>query len=52
MGKISDKNTRIALTVPKTLKEELTELAKDQNRSVNNLIVTVLIEHIKQNRVK
>lgn len=39
---ISDKNTRTLITIPKELKLELEKIAKEQNRSFNNLIVTVL----------
>lgn len=42
MGKISDKNTRTILTLPKELKKELEIIAKEENRSLNNLMLTVL----------
>ena len=42
MGTISDKNTRTALTISKELKKELEQIAKEQNRSLNNLMITVL----------
>ena len=42
MGNIGEDKTRIILTVPKDLKEILTEIAKDENRSLTNLIVTIL----------
>ena len=42
MGKISDVNTRTLITIPKELKTQLEQIAKDQNRSLNNLIVTIL----------
>lgn len=45
-GKISDKNTRTLLTIPKELKEKLEELAKEQNRSLNNLIITILKDYV------
>lgn len=35
-------NTRTSLTIPKDLKYKLEVLAKEDNRSVNNLIVSVL----------
>lgn len=46
-GKISDNNTRMNLTIPKELKMQLEEIAKLQNRSLNNLIITILKEQIK-----
>lgn len=42
MGKISDKNTRTNITIPKDLKAVLEGIAKEQNRSFNNLVITVL----------
>ena len=42
MGKISDKNTRTLITIPKELKTKLEEIAKNQNRSFNNLVITIL----------
>lgn len=44
MGKISDKNTRTNITIPKDLKKELEVIAKEQNRSFNNLVITILKE--------
>ena len=39
---ISDKNTRFNLTISKELKKKLEILAKEQNRSMNNLIEQAL----------
>lgn len=39
---LSDSNTRISLTIPKELKYQLEQIAKQQNRSLNNLIITIL----------
>lgn len=44
MGKISDLNTRTNITIPKDLKKELEEIAKNANRSFNNLVITILKE--------
>lgn len=44
---ISDTKTRILFTVDKDLKAELEAIAKDQNRSLSNFIVTVLKEYIE-----
>ena len=43
---ISDEKTRYSLTLEKTDKEKLEQLAKEQNRSLNNLIETVLKEYL------
>lgn len=45
MGKISDKNTRTLITIPKELKVKLEGLSKEQNRSFNNLIITILKDY-------
>ena len=39
---ISNKNTRTTITIPKDLKKELEIIAKEQNRSFNNLVITIL----------
>ena len=39
---ISDKNTRTLITLPKVLKEKLEEEAKEENRSFNNYVLTIL----------
>lgn len=44
---ISDKNTRTLITLPKDMKIKLGELAKSENRSLNNYIVTILIKYLK-----
>lgn len=43
---ISDDKTRYSLTLEKTVKEQLEKEAKKQNRSLNNLIETVLKEYL------
>ena len=47
MGKIADTNTRTNITISKEMKNKLTEIAKEQNRSFNNLVITVLSEYLK-----
>ncbi|WP_093430292.1 hypothetical protein [Paraclostridium bifermentans] len=42
---------RTTLTIPKSLKSKLELLAKDENRSVNNLIVTVLYKYVNEELV-
>ena len=48
MGKISDKNTRTLITIEKNLKIELEKIAKEQNRSFNNLVITILKKYISE----
>ena len=45
---ISADNTRTNITISKTLKKKLEELAKEQNRSLNNLIITILENSTKE----
>lgn len=46
MGKISDLNTRTNITIPKELKKQLEDIAKEQNRSFNNLVITILKDFV------
>lgn len=46
MGKISDLNTRTNITISKELKKQLEELAKNDNRSFNNLVITILKNYV------
>lgn len=39
---ISKNNTRTLITIPKDLKQQLEQIAKNENRSFNNLVVTIL----------
>ena len=39
---ISDKNTQILVTLPKELKQLLTQKAKENNRSVSNYVVNLI----------
>lgn len=43
---IANSKTRYALTLEKSDKEKLEKLAKEQNRSLNNLIETILKEYL------
>lgn len=43
---ISDKNTRTLITIPKELKHQLEQIAKQDNRSLNNLITTILKNYV------
>ena len=44
---ISKEKTRTLLTIPKDVKNQLEEIAKEENRSVNNLIMTIIYEYLK-----
>lgn len=46
MGKISENKTRYALTLEKELKVKLENEAKEQKRSLNNLIELILEEYL------
>jgi len=43
---ISNEKTRYSLTMEKELKEQLEKEAKNQNRSLNNLIETALKDYL------
>ena len=43
---ISKNNTRTQLTISKELKQQLEKIAKEQNRSFNNLVITILQNYI------
>mgnify|MGYP002793196084 CR=1 FL=1 len=47
---ISDKNTRTNITFPKDLKSDLEKIAKEQNRSFNNLVITILKEYSEKKK--
>lgn len=50
MPKIADSNTKICLTIPKDLKSVLQEIAREQNRSFNNLVITVLLQYLNSRK--
>lgn len=45
---VSNKNTRTNITINKDLKKKLEELAINENRSFNNLVITVLENYVKE----
>jgi predicted DNA-binding protein len=45
---VSDKNTRTLITLPKELKEKLEVMAREQNRSLSNLILTILLREVEK----
>lgn len=49
---ISKDKVRMNITIPKDLKQSLEVLAKDNNRSLNNLIVTVMQKHLEETELK
>lgn len=48
MGKLAETNTRTQLTIAKTMKAELEQIAKSENRSFNNLVITILQNYLKE----
>lgn len=46
-GKISENNTRINVTIPKDLKLQAEIIATKQNRSLSNLIVTLIKDYVR-----
>jgi hypothetical protein len=48
MGKISNLNTRTNITIPKDLKKELEDISNTENRSFNNLVITILKNFVTQ----
>ena len=43
----TDLNTRFNLTIPKTLKKQLEEIAENENRTLTNCIINILKEKVK-----
>lgn len=43
-------NTQMSLIIPKEVKQELKQVAANENRSLNNLINTVLIDYLKNKK--
>mgnify|MGYP001756815162 FL=1 len=48
MNKISKNKTRYALTLEKEDKRKLEKIAKQENRSLNNLIETILKNYLNK----
>lgn len=44
---ISKDNTRTLITIPKELKKQLEEIAKQDNRSFNNLVIKILKDYVR-----
>lgn len=43
-------NVQMSLIIPKEVKQELKQIADDENRSLNNLINTVLMDYLKNKK--
>lgn len=43
-------NIQMSLIIPKEVKQQLKQVADSQNRSLNNLINTVLIDYLKNKK--
>ena len=43
---ISKENTRTNITISKEFKKQLEDIAKEQNRSFNNLVITILKDYV------
>jgi len=49
---LGNDKTRILVNIPNKLKEQVEKLAKEENRSVSNYIVTMIEKNIKQQNKK
>lgn len=47
---VSKDNIRILVTVSRELKSELEAIAKQENRSVSNLIATIIKDFVKERK--
>lgn len=46
---VGKNKTRTNITFPDELKEKLEEIAKKENRSLNNLVITILQKYVESN---
>ena len=44
---VNEEKTRFLVTIPKELKRSLEEIAKGKNRSLSNLVITVLMDYVE-----
>lgn len=49
---IAESKTRTQLTLSKELKAELEDMAKEERRSFNNLVVKILEDYVNENKRK
>lgn len=47
---ISEDNTTMSFVIPKTLKEELGSIATKENRSMSNLLCTLVDNYVQLNK--
>jgi hypothetical protein len=45
---IADENTRIQITIPKTIKEKLVKKADKHNRSISNYVANLIIKDLEE----
>ena len=45
---VAENNTRVIITIPKELKEQLLQIADNESRSLSNLIVQILKIYVNQ----
>ena len=45
---IADENTRIQVTIPKTVKKELVKKADKHNRSISNYVANLIIKDLEE----
>lgn len=46
-GQVAPNKTRTNITIEKELKSQLEEIAKNEGRSFNNLVINILKEYMK-----
>ena len=49
-GQISEDNTTMSFVIPKTLKEELGSIDAKENRSMSNLLCTLVDNYVQLNK--
>ena len=49
-GQIAPENTTMSFVIPKTLKEELGSIATKENRSMSNLLCTLVDNYVQLNK--
>lgn len=47
---ISKTNVQMSLIIPKEVKQQLKQVAANENRSLNNLINTVLMDYLRNKK--
>ena len=44
---ISQDNTRLMVTLPKEIAEKIREQAEKENRTISNMVQTIILEHFE-----